>query len=298
MYEKHGTAQARIPLETSRSTYIPLSSVSGWYDYHVRVANRPLIRRFARPDFTLDLTLSGQTLEPGGAENLTAFWTFLRFGSETSTMPLTVLSALERGLPNLTSKDRLVIHVLGTSMREYSNMMVFEEIFHLLPTLNHLQLVLVGPKSPSANLEKPEGIGEPIALDCCPACTSRGRGRSMTSYRGVYHEYAKTSQYHPPDLAVLFHSGRSQAEEASWAPTTRLLVASNILTLCTTYTEIEAAEEVDELCRLQAHMVLQPEINKWHSLVPYPDMGADVEHVPYYLNYYWYMFGGRGNGAS
>ncbi|MCJ1284500.1 hypothetical protein MMC26_003833 [Xylographa opegraphella] len=213
-------------------------------------------------------------------------------------MPLTILSALEKGLPNLTSRSKLVIHIVGATTVEFKNLKVFEEILHLLPTLKHLQLILVGPNSPSANLEKPEGIGEPIELDCCPICTSLGRGRSMTSYWGLYHEYAKTSQYHPPDLAVLFHSGRSQAETISWAPTTRPLVTSSILTLCTTFVEIEATEEVEELCKLQAHLLMKPEINKWHSLVPYLDMAADVEHAAYYLNYYWYLFRGQVDSAS
>ena len=138
MYEKHNKCTAQNPLETPRRTYTPLSSTSDWYDYHARVADRPFIKEFVRPDFTLDLTLSGQILEPGGAEATSSYWTFLRFASETSTMPLTKLSALEKGLPSLTTRSRLSIHIIGASMREWENLMVFEEILHLLPTVNHL----------------------------------------------------------------------------------------------------------------------------------------------------------------
>lgn len=114
----------------------------------------------------------------------------------------------------------------------------------------------------------------------------------MRSYRGLYHDYVQTNEYKKPSMAVLFHSGRSQEEEGSWVPTTRFLVASNILTLCTTYTKREADEEVAELDSLKARMVIRPQENKWRSLVPIPDYLEGPEHTMFYLNYYAYLFQG------
>ena len=115
----------------------------------------------------------------------------------------------------------------------------------------------------------------------------------MTAFQGGYHEYAHRPAYAKPDMAILFHSGRSQANVEAWKPTTEFLVSSSTLTLCTTYTEREAREEVEELLELDARLILRPEINKWQGLAPLPELVEGPEHGAYYNNYYRYIFQGR-----
>ena len=109
-------------------------------------------------------------------------------------------------------------------------------------------------------------------------------------YVGLYHDYTEQSYYQKPDLAVLLYSGRSQSEVESWAPTTRLLVDSGTLTLCTTWTKREAQEEEAELDQPGVRFIIRPEENKWWSLVPIPDFLEGADDEVYYANYYRYIF--------
>lgn len=110
----------------------------------------------------------------------------------------------------------------------------------------------------------------------------------------MYHDFAKIEKYAKPDLAVLFHSGRTQFEVESWAPTLRYLVDQGIVTVCTTYTKREAVEEVIQLKRgLGVRMIRRVEENRWKSLVPLLETGDGAKHSVYYGDYYWYMFRGK-----
>ena len=240
-----------------------------------------------RPDFTLDMSMLGRPQGPDDAPMMEYFLNTLKSATSTSTMPLTVLTALEDTHPQLSSMQRLTIHIVGATGREALNLMIFEEIVHLLPSLKHLYTVLIGPKLGADN------SGQEVEMECCPECTSQGRRRTFSSHHSLYHEYAASAAYAKPDLAVLFHSGRSQEEKASWAPTTRYLVDSGTCTLCTTYTKEEQEQEVAELKSMDAKFVVEPEVNRWKSLTPIPDFMVSPEHSVYYLNYYRYVFQGK-----
>ncbi|MCJ1476638.1 hypothetical protein MMC13_005306 [Lambiella insularis] len=279
----------RALLEKRKKHYTPISSVPNWYEYYSRIADRSVITGFVRSDFSLDLDLKGNALSSTQA---TEYWMHLRFATETSTMPLTILSALEDCLSDLAHRESLLVHVLGANLREAMNMVVFEELLHILPALRHLHFVLIGPDS-LLPLEQTRGSGNSIVYECCPNCISEGCTRSSSGFTGLYHNYGKTAQYQKPDLAVLFHSGRSQDQIESWAPTTRFLVDSETLTLCTSQVLREATEEVQELQKLRANIVKRPEINKWQSLIPQLELISPVEHDVHYLNYYRYIFQGK-----
>ncbi|KAK5018077.1 hypothetical protein LTR16_001988 [Cryomyces antarcticus] len=219
-------------------------------------------------------------------------WLYLFLATEAMTIPLTILAGLEDVLPELPDAQSLSIHIVGAAGKEFANLMLFEELLHLLPSLIYLRVVTIGPRSPGESAGQTGGLSQEVSMACCSICESQGRRRTVTSYRGLYHDYARTSQYQKPDLAVLFHSGRSQAEGASWAPTTRFLVDSATATLCTTYTNREALEEVAELDHLGARMIVRPEVNRWKALPPLPDF-LEREHTVYYHNFYRYIFQGK-----
>ena len=115
----------------------------------------------------------------------------------------------------------------------------------------------------------------------------------MAFYKGVYHEYVNTPAFSKPDMAVLFNSGRTQEAIESWAPTTQYLIESGITTVCTTFTALEAAEEVAELERFGTKLAVWPEENKWRGLVPWPEFFEGPEHSAWYQNQYWYVFQGK-----
>jgi len=288
-FEDSGQVWCKAPTGTPRSSYRALLTANNWHEYFTEISDKKdLVGNFVKLDFSLDKTIL-QTLPGLVMQKIEQAWLFLLIATEILTMPLTILAALEDSSNDLPTWKTISIHLVGAHGKEFQNLMIFEEILHLVPSLQTLKIILVGPNSASAA----EGTKNEIALESCPACTSRGRERIVTLYRGLYHDYVEESQYQKPDLAVLFHSGRSQAEEESWYPTTKFLVESGTLTLCTTYTHREAQEEVAELDRLGARFVRRPEVNKWKSLVPIPELLEGGEHAMYYNNYYRYIFKGR-----
>jgi len=93
--------------------------------------------------------------------------------------------------------------------------MIFEELLHLLPSLQKLYLAYVGLDIPK-NAERK--VGDTMSMECCPVCTSSGRIRALGLWNGAYHDYVKEVGYEAPDLAVAFHTGASQDEQPSWLP--------------------------------------------------------------------------------
>lgn len=289
-FEDSGQVSCRAPTGTPRSSFRALSTANNWYEYFTEISDKKdLIGNFVKPDFSLDKTILQTLPDLAMQEEIEHVWLFLLIATEVLTMPLAILAALEDSSNDLSTRKTISIHLIGARGKEFQNLMLFEEILHLVPSLQTLKIVLVGPNSASAAEETTNEIG----LESCPACTSCGRKRIVVLYRGLYHDYVEESRYQKPDLAVLFHSGRSQAEEESWYPTTKFLVESGTLTLCTTYTHREAQEEVAELDRLGARFLRQSEVNKWKSLVPIPELLESGEHAMYYHNYYRYIFQGR-----
>ncbi|KXT06334.1 hypothetical protein AC578_9166 [Pseudocercospora eumusae] len=251
--------------------YRPLSSYDSWPDFFMTVPMRAL-----------------QADDDDNPEY------FAISATEGSTISMTIVAALEAAIPNIVDKQAITLHILGATSRESSYMLLLEDLLHLLPRLKHIHVVLCGPNAFGPISQPPREIGQDLEMYCCPECTGKGRRRSMAFFKGFYHEYArKSTSFKKPDLAVLFNSGRSQDAVESWAPTTRYLVDSGINTVCTTYTEREAMEEVAELENLHAMFVLRPEVNKWRGLVPWPELMEGKEHSAWYQNYYWYIFRGK-----
>jgi mitochondrial splicing suppressor protein 51 len=288
-FEDSGQLSCIAPTGTPRSSFRALSTASNWLEYFTEISDKKdFVSNFVTSDFSLAGTLLQTLPDLEMQEAIRRAWLFLLIATEELSMPLTILAALEDSSIDLLTRKILSIHLIGASGKEFHNLMLFEEILHLLPSLQTLKIVLIGPNSASAA----GGNTNEIELESCPPCSSRGRKRTVALYRCLYHDYIKESQYQKPDLAVLFHSGRSQAEEESWHPTTKFLVEAGILTVCTTYTHREAREEVAELERLGARFIRQLGVNKWRSLVPIPEQLEREEHAMFYHNYYRYIFQG------
>ncbi|SMY19831.1 unnamed protein product [Zymoseptoria tritici ST99CH_1A5] len=249
--------------------YQPLSSYGGW-------------ERFMQ---SVDLIYEPEELfDP----KLTAV-----MATESSTMPMTIVAALELSRPDLLEREELLLHLIGATSREFNRLDLFEDILHLLPGLKRLHVLICGPNAPMAlggPLNNPAQHG---VLDNCGPCSVSGRQRTLLMFGGRYHEYLQDPTYRQPDLAVLFHSGRSQKDVESWAPTTRHLVNSGTPTLCTTQIELEATEEAEELDNIHAKFILRPERNPWRGLNPVPEFLDGEEHGAWYYNNFWYIFEGK-----
>lgn len=285
-FEKSGVVSCRAPTETPRSTFRALSSAAGWREYFTDISDkREMMGNFIGPDFDLYASAIESLPDADLKAGMRHLWLYLLIGTETLTMPLTILAALEDSGIDISTKKTLTIHLIGAAGKEFQGLLIFEEILHLAPALQKLRIVLIGPHCVAEGQPTHEG-----PLTPCAACSSTGRTQILAAHRGLYHDYVKQAAYRRPDLAVLFQSDRSQAEEESWRPTTEFLVNSGTLTLCTTYTRREAQEEAAELVRLGASFIRRPEPNKWRSLVPDLEFLEGEEHGVSYHNFYRYIF--------
>ena len=290
-FENFGESELRgLGTPSPRSSYQAISSLNSWYNYFTTLSgHKNILEGLVKPDFALNPNVLPRLGEQNRAQAKRTYYYFLS-RTATLSMPLTILAALETGIEDLSSRQSLTISLIGARSSEIESAWVFEELLHLLPKLQTLHLMFVGPES---KVTDPDCKGNISEYENCPACKSLLKKRLWGMHCGLYHDFVKESYYQKPDLAVLFHSGRSQSEVESWAPTTRFLVDSGTLTLCTTWTQREALEEVSELDQLGARFLMRPEENKWRSLVPRPDFLEGADDEVYYVNYLKYIFQGK-----
>jgi splicing suppressor protein 51 len=245
------------------------------------------------PDFGLNQTfLQSLNNEKQRAKAMAQYY-FLFMGTARLSMPISILAALEQGTHDLSTRQSLSISLIGAGGMETAGLWVFEELLHLLPALQTLNLMFIGPANKISPSDSSDGKGDVMECENCAECVSSNKRRFWSLYGGLYHDYVNTSYYQKPDLAVLFHSGRAECAVKDWAPTTRFLVDSGTLTLCTTWTKREAREEETELDQLGARFIIRPEKNRWRSLIPLADFLEGADDEAYYVNCYQYMFQGK-----
>lgn len=201
-------------------------------------------------------------------------------------MMLTILAAIEATRPSINNFTTLSLHLIGATAKELDALMLFEELLHLLPNVQNLNCIFIGP-----NMPRPENSsGERIYLDTCPLCQTKNRTRSMVMFKGTYAEYMRSLDvYRGPDLAVLFHTGHSQDDVDSWAPTIRFLAHAKFPSVFTCYNEKEMQEETAGFKALGARFVVDGTRNRWASLRPLLEVMEDREGTVYYNNMYWYV---------
>jgi splicing suppressor protein 51 len=266
---EHGdnlSVMSPVSMARTEDQYQPLSYYAGWKKFVNEVPMSTAINELYDPQFTPWLA------------------------TDSSTITVSIVAALELSSNKLRDRFELWIHIVGATTREVDRHLLFEDLLHLLPALERLYVVMIGPET--VEPQRPDYLSFD-RMNICPKCVARGRQYNLRLVQAKYHIYAQTNAYRRPDLAVLFHSGRTQSAIMSWRPTIRLLVDWGTLTLCTTRTMIEAKEEVRELDDLDANVVLRPEENPWRGLVPVPELLDGEEHSFWYHNNIRYMFKGR-----
>ncbi|KAJ7439046.1 hypothetical protein B0H11DRAFT_2103145 [Mycena galericulata] len=203
---------------------------------------------------------------------------WIRRMSDILCMPMTALYALECLNTNLdwTRKEELTIHVIGAQSKELYNAICFENILHQLPHVKHVKIVLCGVEL--VPLLADDMRGGPYDILCCADCKRRGRRRSNEYYDVHYHDLPRKigGQYYRPDLAIAFNSGAGEAQYISgWKRTIAFLVAHNVPSVFTAYTQSEAL--TDNGLLLEAGAALVPELgpcrNPWGSLLSKKDCG-------------------------
>ncbi|KAF1975406.1 hypothetical protein BU23DRAFT_503303 [Bimuria novae-zelandiae CBS 107.79] len=288
-FEDTGKATPVTCTQFPRDTRKSLADATGWFDYYVKISDKPQIDGKFKPGFSsieIDIDRNGSDREKDEAERMLMF---LLCATDTLTMPLTIAQALE---DIQWEKPHLNVHIVGATDRELVLLANFEELLHLIPSLRDLHITAIGPEIPGPS-ENDSFILSRQSLDCCPPCKSGGRERSISLYRGVYHDYCKDPKFERPDLVVLFNSRWVDGDDAKshWEPTIKKLVADNVPALFTTYNSGEARNEQQRMKELGANFVIEVEENKWKGLVPTPEF-IDEEYGMWYNNAYRYIIQG------
>ena len=277
-----GEAMIQLPTESPRATYKPLHTVHGWKDYFEHLSESPL-GNFIKSDFSPadDDQMSVRTCR------------FLKIAVDTSSLILTMLAGLESELPDLASRTKLTIHVLGADHQELQRARMTEELYHLLPNLNSLVIGYVGP-----DVGQDHGNTRKILeFDCCPTCQSMDRSpRQAFLANDLYHDFVKSKLFakYPPDLIITYQSGHAQV--SSWQPTLHTILDLGVPAVFTTYNEQEALDEERSFDEMGAHFSRRPAENPWRGVLPMFDLFVGRYDV-YYCNYYWYIVKGRVSGG-
>ncbi|KUJ22908.1 uncharacterized protein LY89DRAFT_607800 [Mollisia scopiformis] len=273
-YTETGEPSLSMPTGTPRTTYLPISTASSWYDYYTKISDKQMVEGLLSHD-----------LKPlaGNDEMASA----LRAATEKMSMMISIIAGLEAVYPDLGTKEKVDLHLIGANAKELDALMLFEELLHLLPCLKEVNCSFVGLELPN-----PMDAGGRIVLDCCPECTKQKKVRSIEMHKGAYHDFAKSPAYKKPDLAVAFQTGHSQECVDDWTPTIRYLVHAPHCTMFTTFNEKEMVEEIEILKKLDAKFLVDGEKNKWQGMRPLLEVIEETENSVYYNHQYWYVVQG------
>ena len=275
-----GEAIIQLPTEKPRSTYKPLHTARSWKDYFEDISDGPFASFITR-DFS----------PAKDDERCLQTCRFLKVAVDSSSLILTITAGLESEIPDLASRTKLTIHIVGAAYQEVRRAVMTEELYHLLPSLQSLIVGYVGP-----NVGYTHGNTKKLLeFECCPECQKIGRSpRQAFMADDLYHEFSKSDLFakYPPDLIVAFNSGHAESEVQKWRPTLDCILDLGVPALFTTYNKTEAVEEEKVLESMDAQFSKRMAENPWRAVLPRSHMFLGRYDL-YYLNYYWYILRGR-----
>lgn len=150
-----------------RKRHISLSSAKDWYDYYTRLSDKSSLKSKMNRDLKY-LAKNPQERE---------FVEYIRCGTNTTTIQLTIIAALETSIPDASTRDSIHLHIIGAAGAEITAVPAIEELLYLLPSLTTLRLtfislnVSIDPKE-SQNLH---------TLQCCTIYTKIEHSMSITT---------------------------------------------------------------------------------------------------------------------
>lgn len=210
---------------------------------------------------------------------------------DSSSLILTILAGLESEIPGLASRTKLTIHIIGADDQEIRRARMPEDLYHLLPKLQHLVVGYVGPDVGSAH----GNTTKLLEFECCPKCQSMGRSpRQAFLADDLYHDFAESDLFakYPPDLIIAPNSGHAESQVQRWQPTLQCILELGVPAVFTTYNKKEAVDEEQSFDKMGAHFSRRLAENPWRGVLPKFDMFMERYDV-FYFNYYWYIVKGR-----
>ncbi|KAJ7673468.1 hypothetical protein B0H17DRAFT_1140930 [Mycena rosella] len=228
-----GTKQAR-------TTYIAPSSLSGWAAYRARIF----------PNFQSSAeSIASEFQNVQDAARAVELIT-----TNSTSMALTLLGALERTLPDL---QKLCIHVVAAASKECETQNMMEELLHYLPCLDTRRRN-VHRAYPARRVREETAPQRRV---------QRGRRRVAVLVRAMYHDFACSPEYraNPPDLVARFNTGMSEVDVPGWERSGRVVLSAKVPAVFTAYTFFEAYYDTCLLNGEGARFLQHTEKNPWRG---------------------------------
>lgn len=163
-------------------------------------------------------------------------------GSQLSR-PLSLLHGLK--WMNYEIKDRLTIHVVGSTFTDTMDLVLWEIIPHIYTNIKKLHISFVGPENFPVNKNK--------------VCNSCKKVMTIDVSSELYHDYVKSIKYQKPDVICAFNCGFTDYE--TWAPSLPFLIDAPLV--MTSFSESEADDDIKMI--LDVH----PRINYKRKVNPF-----------------------------
>lgn len=224
-------------------------------------------------------------------ENFVHACRYAKLAVEMCSFVLTMLAGLESEIPDLGTRDRLIIHIVGASDQEFHSKVVFEELLHHLPKLRNLVMGFIGPNI---------GFHGKVETDtskmwCCSKCQLADRPFwEYFIWDGLYHDFLRSplSAQYKPDMIFAFHSHHHQAETNKWGPTLERIIDLDTPAVFTAYTRTDAVGGEMFLDAMGAYISKSLDINPWKGVISHGNT-FNERYMQSYMNGYWFIAKGR-----
>lgn len=213
--------------------------------------------------------------------------------SEILSCPLTVLHVIERVLGRgWVSKKDLTLHVPGADILELCAMKTWEILFHWLPYLRYLHIILIGPGLINKDvLQKPQ---------LCSSCDKNKKLEIDFKPNFLYQDYINNNECCVPDIIVAFNCGLSEFEKVPekdlWKNSiSSLLHFPSTLIVLTSYCKEESDHDIARVLNMKkvnidTKILVKGEQNPFASLSPRRDWelkSPGSSNVVFYINNYF-----------
>ncbi|KAF5357630.1 hypothetical protein D9758_007526 [Tetrapyrgos nigripes] len=276
---QNGRKRPMFQTPNPRDSYIPLSEIADWNDYHCRIF----------PEFRskCEATAKGlETSDPASVEG------FEMMAMEPACIVLTVIAAIEAS--GLTTRESLRIHFVGASSRELSGHGMMEELLHYLPCLKNVHITYVGPQAHLCAVLFSLSDGN-LA---CEKCQAKDFSRTASYHGSEYHTFMTrvAGPEDKPDLVIALNSGFTEVIPESWRLTVQNILRQGVPAAFTSYSDVEARQELGVLRDMGAKFLVEPRENKWRGVVPIVNKIAELFSPGSmgmgYDSNWWYVFRG------
>lgn len=203
--------------------------------------------------------------------------------SESVSAPLSVIYGIFSSLVLPKSVYCLNMHVIGANMYELNLIKYIEVIFHFIPTLKVLSVVVIGPDA--------EDVFDEPTL--CGLCSEKKL--HISKQKNFYHELIESDTFVPPDIIVAFNCGFSEFQGTSndtWKESIKsFLRLSNTMLLFTSYTEEEGLKDLARLKEFTSNRmknfdcIIENSENPFKSLRPQRNWEENEIPIFYFNNY-------------